>query len=314
MNCPICESSHVKLFMKLYDDRYGYPGVFDLLKCNNCDHKFLDARFNEEELTSLYTNYYPRSERNIDSFKPLEYTKNFHSWFNGEYRAYAAVPPNVRVLDIGCGFGESLGYHKNRGCEVHGVEADENIKRTAEKFGFNVKVGVFDAKNYSLNYFDFITMDQVIEHLTDPHKTLKGVNSILKMGGYFVFTTPNSNGWGSKVFKEKWINWHVPYHLQHFSKKSFRLLAEKNKFKIVTIETITSSEWFKYQMYHNSVFPENGKKAPFWNINVPITENQNLEILKVNKLNRYKYHHLVTRLFDSLGWGDNYLVSMQKIG
>ncbi len=38
------------------------------------------------------------------------------------------MPRNVRVLDIGCGFGESLGYYEARGCEAYGVEADENTR------------------------------------------------------------------------------------------------------------------------------------------------------------------------------------------
>lgn len=159
MNCVIC-SKTVIMKHDLYDDRYGYPDKFHLLQCPSCKHKFIEHHFSESDLGKLYTNYYPRSKFSIDDYKPLTYINNFKSWFNGERRsAYTYVPQSVKILDIGCGYGESLGYHKARGCEVYGVEADNNIEKIAVKYDYNVKVGLFDASDYQDDYFDYVTMD-----------------------------------------------------------------------------------------------------------------------------------------------------------
>jgi hypothetical protein len=100
MICPICKSKNISKKYKLYDDRYAYVGNFNLFRCSDCGHKFLDHQFTPEEIGNLYSNYYPRSEMKIEDYSPIKYKKGFKSWFNGERgRAYTYVPKNVRVLD-----------------------------------------------------------------------------------------------------------------------------------------------------------------------------------------------------------------------
>lgn len=314
MICTICNSNKIINFYKLNDDRYGYPGIFKLLKCTSCDHKFLDHQFTSNELGNLYSNFYPRSSMKIEDYVELKFEHGFRSWFDGVKRsAYTYVPECVTILDIGCGFGQSLGYHKNRGCEVFGVEADENIKRVADKFGFNVKVGLFDPADYPSDFFDYITMDQVIEHVTDPIDVVSGIASILKPGGHAILSTPNANGWGAWLFGRKWINWHTPYHLQHFSKKSFELVARNAGLEIESIKTITSSEWLHYQWLHLGTFPKYGEKSIFWD---PKSEKMSIKqkiIIKVlTILHKLKINHILTRLFDAIGIGDNYVIVLRK--
>ena len=314
--CPVCSSSDVKHHRNLHDDRFAYPGEFELVCCGNCGHKFLAGEFTPEMLIRMYSDYYPRSNMKLEDFTPLPEIKGFRDWLRGEFRAYSAVPRNVRVLDIGCGFGESLAYHQARGCEVYGVEADTNIKRVAEKFGFNVHVGVFEPDLYEENFFDYITMDQVIEHVIDPIETLSGIARVLKPGGRLVMTTPNSNGWGVRAFGDKWIHWHCPYHLQQYSRKSMKLAAKKTGFTVERSPTITSSEWLFYQRAHSAAYPEKGKPHPFWqpaNGNEP-TEEQSAVIARARRFHtrRFKPNHLITRFFDMLRVGDNYFFSLRK--
>ena len=70
----------------------------------------------------------------------------------------------MRVLDVGCGFGQTLAYHAKRGCDAHGIDADENLLRVAERYGLNARVGLFKAADYPADSFDYVTLDQVIEH------------------------------------------------------------------------------------------------------------------------------------------------------
>jgi len=76
MNCIICDN-HSTLKSKLYDDRYGYHGYFEVFVCNACGHKFLNADFSNNELTSLYTDYYPRSTFDVTKYKPAESPHGF---------------------------------------------------------------------------------------------------------------------------------------------------------------------------------------------------------------------------------------------
>lgn len=297
----------------LYDDRYGYPGYSRLFRCKDCGHKSLDAEFSGETLARLYSDYYPRSEFKIEDYKPHEEAQGFRAWLDGEYyAAFRWVPKNVRVLDIGCGFGETLGYHKARGCDVHGVEADRNISRVAEKFGYKVHVGLFDPELYEPGFFDYVTMDQVIEHTKDPVTTLKGVARVLKPGGVAILSMPNSKGWGARVFGRKWINWHAPYHIQHFTAKSMRIAAEKAGLRIEQYRTITFSKWLHYQWMHLITYPKEGEASAFWTAKAKFYGKQVLYVKLFDFMHKSKIDHFITRFFDSLKIGDNFIFILRK--
>ncbi len=310
--CIICGGS-LSAFKTLYDDRFGYPGMFTLLSCGECGHRSLDARFSAEELGELYTEYYPRSLYSIDDYSAHCEVSPFRSWLDGAKSfAFRLVPPQVSILDIGCGFGETLGYHKARGCEVYGVEADGNIRRVAEKFGYNVHVGLFDPSLYGPEFFDYVTMDQVLEHMTDPLRTLHDINGILKPGGYLVIGAPNGDGWGARLFGASWVSWHIPYHLQFFSRKSMALAACETGYDLESVRTVTSSDYLHLQWNHMAFRPKPGEKSLFWVPRPDASRCGKMVIKLLGILHRMKFNHLVTRFFDALGIGDNYLFVLKK--
>jgi len=318
MRCPICTFNGHVVMKDVYDDRYGYPGSFALEHCNNCGHIFLDHTLCQNDLGDLYTNYYPRSLYDIDSFKPFVDHLGFFAWLDGSRSsAFRWVPPDVRVLDIGCGFGQSLGFHEARGCDVYGVEADRNILRVAEKYGYKVHVGPFDPDCYESNFFDYVTMDQVIEHVIDPIDILSGVERILKHGGKVILTTPNANGWGAKVFGRKWINWHAPYHMQFFTKDSMQKLSEATGMVVESVQTITPSAWLNIQWMHLLMYPRPGQKSDFWSKlacgKKPVISGSTRFIMRVVKIvNVLKINHLITRLADMVGVGDCLVFVLRK--
>lgn len=318
MKCFACSSDGLDKLYLLFDDRYGYPGKFSLMRCRVCDHAFLQHDFTPEQLTDLYSNYYPRSNFNLDSYRPHREETGFLAWLDGSRSsAFRWVPKQVRVLDVGCGFGESLGYHTERGCDVYGVEADGNIRRVAEKFGYRVHVGLFEPDIYEPDFFDYVTMDQVMEHMIDPVETLLGVAQILKPGGKAILTTPNANGWGARMFGRKWINWHAPYHLQFYSKQSMYKLAGKAGLKIESVQTITASAWLYFQWLHLLTYPKPGQPSDFWagsacGKHPAFGPSVKIIMRLLGLINRSRVNHLITRFFDALGMGDNYIFVLGK--
>jgi 2-polyprenyl-3-methyl-5-hydroxy-6-metoxy-1,4-benzoquinol methylase len=311
--CPICGVRVQPFLGNLYDDRYGYPGLFSVSGCRGCGHRRLDAAFSPTELTRQYSDFYPRSTLNLDSFRPYTEARGRRAWLAGERAsAYTWVPRNVRILDIGCGFGETLAYYKARGCDAHGIEADENIIRVGERYDLNVIAGLFDPKYYEPESFDYVTLDQVIEHVADPREFLAGVASVLKPGGVVILSTPNSRSANARLMGSKWINWHIPYHLQHFSKKSLRVLAKQNGLELTSIRTLTNSAWLRYQWLHMWSRPGPGQKSAFWD-----SERRGRTISRRLRrsseiLWRAKVFQAATRILDVFGLGDNYLCFLRK--
>jgi 2-polyprenyl-3-methyl-5-hydroxy-6-metoxy-1,4-benzoquinol methylase len=296
-----------------FDDRYGFPGVFDLLRCSSCGHITLDVAMTSSELSQLYTNYYPRSTFDIDLWSPPTERSRLYSWWRGlNSSAYRWVPRNVRVLDIGCGFGESLGYHRNRGCDAQGVEVDRNILRVAARHGLNVKVGLFDETAYAPASFDVVTLDQVIEHVSDPLPVLRGIHSVLRPNGILVISTPNADGWGARVFGRRWVHWHAPYHQQFFSTESIGTGALKTGFVVEQKRTVTNSAWLDFQWQHLLAFPKPGQPSTAWNSNQRRSLTERIALRLLLWIDRSGLNSLVTRVFDALRLGDNTVFVLRK--
>jgi SAM-dependent methyltransferase len=313
MKCPVCESGECREIGDVYDDRYGYPGKFQLYRCFDCDHVFLGAGFSSEQLFELYSDYYPRSSFSLEDYRPHQERSGFLAWLDGaRSSAFRWIPRSVRILDIGCGFGGTLGYHQARGCEVYGVEADQNIRRVADRFGFRVHVGLFNPDIYVPSSFDYVTLDQVMEHVQDPIEMLRGIEQVLKPGGIAILSMPNVDGWGAKLFRRRWINWHAPYHMQFFSTRSMRLGLEKTGLRLDRVVTVSPSPWLHYQWLHLLTCPPEGIPSKFWAMNGKFSHSQKVAIKLLTLVHLAKVNHLITRVFDMAGLGDNRLFFLRK--
>jgi SAM-dependent methyltransferase len=313
MTCPVCGGPTREVVADAFDDRYGFPGKFSVRRCQGCGHAFLDTSFPPERLGELYTRYYPRSTLSLEDYMPRSPVAGFRSWLNGDGRlAYSRVPAGVRVLDIGCGFGETLGYHRARGCVVRGVELDENARRVSEAFGFDIDIGPFDPAKYEPGSFDYVTLDQVLEHVADPLELLRGIATVLRSGGTAIVSTPNVGGWGRCVFGRRWIHWHLPYHQQFFSRRSATAAAGSAGFEVVTAHTLTSSDWLFYQLAHLATLPNPGEPSPFWTTKVGPGGLSRLALAALQPIRISKAFHVVTRVLDGIGVGDNLLLILRK--
>ncbi len=298
----------------MFDDRFGFAGHFWLVHCHDCDHQFLDgAHFSDSEIQALYSDYYPRRSMGPEDYRAHEERSGLGAWLDGaKASAFRWVPPHVRVLDIGCGFGQALGYHANRGCEVWGVEADESIRQIADLHRFKVRIGVFNPEDFPLDHFDVVTMDQVVEHMRDPVATLAGIRTVLKPGGVAILSTPNARGWGARFFGRRWINWHTPYHLHFFSRASMEIAAKRAGLQSRSLGTITPSAWLHYQLIHLATRREPQQASPFWSGKGGYTLSDRIALKGASLLHRSRITHLVTRAFDATGLGDSQLFELRK--
>lgn len=52
------------------------------------------------------------------------------------------------------------------------------------------KIDIQDLRNFKSDHYDFVILDQVLEHVSDPAKAITEVHRILKKGGRLIVTTP----------------------------------------------------------------------------------------------------------------------------
>ena len=114
------------------------------------------------------------------------------------------VEPGMRVLDIGMGRGELCVYAVRRGGEAWGIDYSEVAVKIAEKYKINLpddiqskihyQQGNAKALEFSDNFFDLITMTDVVEHLypEELEKAFNEIKRVLKPGGRLLLqTAPN---------------------------------------------------------------------------------------------------------------------------
>lgn len=100
------------------------------------------------------------------------------------------IPPNNKILDVGCGFGKKIELLKSHGLNVIGIDVNPIIVRINTESG--IKCITVDAFNDTTDMFDVILMSHIIEHFL-PDELLKFMDNYLNrlnVGGYLIIATP----------------------------------------------------------------------------------------------------------------------------
>ena len=72
---------------------------------------------------------------------------------------------------------------------------------------------------------------------------LAEVRRLLRPGGEVWISCPNAASLWRRVFGRAWVNWHVPFHLWHFSSKTLQELLDSANFSIIDNKTFTPALW-----------------------------------------------------------------------
>lgn len=144
-----------------------------------------------------------------------------------------------RMLDIGSALGDSLVEAKKLGWkDVYGVELSEYAAKESQKRGLNIKIGTLYSAKFPSNFFDAVTLQDVIEHVKDPFKEMKEIYRILKPGGIVFVVTPDVDGIWSKLLGPFWYHYKPGEHIMYFSQKTLgRLLLDAGLRNIETRKT-----------------------------------------------------------------------------
>jgi 2-polyprenyl-3-methyl-5-hydroxy-6-metoxy-1,4-benzoquinol methylase len=99
------------------------------------------------------------------------------------------------VLDVGCATGYLAEALSGQGCTVHGVERDAGAAELARPLLASLVVGDLEEMSLAESFpgarFDRVVLADVLEHLTDPLRTLRQAVEILADSGEVVVSIPN---------------------------------------------------------------------------------------------------------------------------
>jgi 2-polyprenyl-3-methyl-5-hydroxy-6-metoxy-1,4-benzoquinol methylase len=246
--CLACGGSLKVVLTDLTDNRLGAPGSWQICQCTRCGFEQTGPLPDQAQLTKLYETYY-----NFGGLKDTTYTRLREKFLlSAPYRWFTKIDGDVafhhrrgkgRLLDVGCNEGRSMRlFARNGFSELEGLEVNDNAASVARRAGFSVHTGLIDDFVPS-KLFDVAILSNVLEHSLDPRKMLTDVRLVLAPGGQIWISLPNSQSWLREAFGRSWINWHVPFHISHFSAETLGKLLKETGFSNIDIQQISPALW-----------------------------------------------------------------------
>jgi ubiquinone/menaquinone biosynthesis C-methylase UbiE len=133
------------------------------------------------------------NEKLLEYFNEIEMN---HWWWEGRrqiLRQTIKKEKNLKILDIGCGTGETLSFLKTYlpKPSLYGIDSSPTAIKYAMKRGHKNIISV-DAKKlpFENNKFDYILLLDVLEHIKDDTSILIEARRVLKKNGKIIITTP----------------------------------------------------------------------------------------------------------------------------
>jgi 2-polyprenyl-3-methyl-5-hydroxy-6-metoxy-1,4-benzoquinol methylase len=236
-NCPSCGQSDFEVlfesnmldcdFREAVETVYMIPGgkYGRHVKCRNCHLIYVNPI---EKASKINEGYFQR--RNVDAPIIREARLTATESQVGLIKRYRN---GTRLLDIGCGEGFFLFNASKAGYTAKGIEISQDVAEYARReFGLDVEAKPFEELRFPENYFDVVTLWQVLEHLPYPFMILKEAHRVLKPGGLVATSTPDIEGILARIFRRKWWNLRR-LHINQFTAKTLTDILSRAGFKNV---------------------------------------------------------------------------------
>jgi SAM-dependent methyltransferase len=245
--CIVCQGCLKEKVINTFDMRFGIDGKYDVRRCSQCQLEQMYPVPALADLKNLYEFHY-----NFGGERGTVYTR-LREWFFSSflYRAWIRVDGDIsfharkgagRLIDIGCNEGRGLNLYARNGFQVEGLELNETAAAQARRRGFIVH-GLPVEKFTPATPYEVAILSNVLEHAAEPRQMLLEVSRILSSKGQIWISCPNNRSWLRRVFGKYWINWHLPFHISHFSSQTIAKLLEQTGFKAIQISQVTPSAW-----------------------------------------------------------------------
>lgn len=248
-NCPLCNSND---FKTLYKRNYNIKNIKEelfsarrerkkrtyehntFLKCNVCGMVYSNPIINPSVVNKLY-------EKSKYNYKGEEENlKNTYKNFLSDMNQF--IKNKQRLLDIGTGNGFFLLEALKQGYkEVYGIEPSKHAVEMADnKIKKNIIQDILKEDQFKDEFFDAITLFQVIDHIENPNGVLRICNKFLKKNGAILFISHNVDSLSSKILGEKSPIFDIE-HTQLFSVNTMTKILKKNGFKVIYSYSVPST-------------------------------------------------------------------------
>ena len=182
MNCLICSDTRIDFFLA--------KNGFNLYRCRNCGLIFVYPFV--KNLEDIYgKDYFLGTSSGKIGYVDYEQDKEaMRNIFKKYLRELEKIyPQKGKLFDVGAATGYFLKIAQEQGWQVSGIDISKYASTKARQEGLRVETGQLKDVALPFDYFDVVTLWDVIEHLNDPQYNLEIIYRILKKGGLVIINT-----------------------------------------------------------------------------------------------------------------------------
>lgn len=245
LNCIICNSEN----MVKIQDRLRDSNIHKVFTCNNCGQVQINPIPTIDEDKKYYSNDSQAkavfNEVNMDIMKAKSSID-----VKRRYRMFKdKINKDMKLLEIGCGYGFFVEYLKNEGYDIDGFEIS-NVRREygTKTLGckiYDINLLSEDSLNFHKEEYDVIFMFHVLEHISEPEKFLRNVKKILKKEGTLIIEVPNLDDHMLER-SEKYRDFYFQRaHITYFDNKTLARLLSKSGYSDIEFEGVQ-----RYNLYN----------------------------------------------------------------
>ncbi|EMO24446.1 class I SAM-dependent methyltransferase [Leptospira santarosai] len=269
MECYLCKS----VSRNKREGRVRDNPELDIWECNGCGLVYLSS------LNHITEHHYENSGMHgSEVVSVLSWLRESDADDERRYNFLRSKLMDKRLLDFGCGAGGFLLKALKETSISEGIELELRLQEHYKEEGLKVWTNLEKVINTNRK-FDIITAFHVIEHLTDPRKTISQLASMLSDDGELIIEVPNSNDallvlYESDAFS-KFTYW--SQHLFLFNNDTLAKLIKQSGLKLNWIKQVQ-----RYSLSNHLYWLS--KKKPGGHIHWSFLENKEIHRMYESQL------------------------------
>ncbi|HXW72818.1 MAG TPA: tetratricopeptide repeat protein [Methylocella sp.] len=226
LTCPLCDGSDIPAIIAADCSKHpiyhpDLPPSINWCECRSCGHVFTEGYFDTQAASIVFSKTQPNQTVGYDMERQRPTAAKM-------VERIARYVKSGIWLDVGFGNGSLLFTAEEWGYIPYGLDLrDENV-RVLKQLGYEAHCKPIEELEYN-DYFDIISMADVLEHMPFPRTGLGAAYRLLKRGGLLFLSMPNIDSMIWRLLHANKINpyWSEIEHYHNFSRKRLYDLLQK---------------------------------------------------------------------------------------
>ncbi|MCW3115925.1 MAG: Methyltransferase type 11, partial [Chitinophagaceae bacterium] len=218
------ERFYGKLFYHSYNNGSLKELLFEVAECGSCDFIYLTQVLSDTGMDLLYNEWLDK-ELLKEYYRTMPYNI-YERTMLGLLKKAFGEKGQINVMDFGAGYGNFCSISTKAGLNTYAFDLSTDKNDHMKNMGVTIINNLYKYKGF----FDFIYVNQVVEHVSDPLRMVKDLQQCLTDKGFIYLAVPDCKNAKQTLKKEGLSNAFFKYisphqHINGFTNSTLRLLG-----------------------------------------------------------------------------------------